>query len=108
MLGISPWLLSPKDCSDTVAISTPQFFTHLFFPLSRCIQKPISCVPTDGFQVIATLDNTGSSFNTELKYSRTVGRAYTNEVTESMSVSTTVEQSLTESFFGIFESTLGE
>merc|ERR1712079_982110 len=64
----------------------------------RCIQKPISCTPTDGFDVVLTCDNTRGIVPTRCTYSQTIGTRYSSSVTKGMSVSKAVEAEMSLGF----------
>jgi len=72
----------------------------------RCEQDPIICQPTDEWATIMQCDNTMSSVETTCAYSKTIGTTWTEETTNSFNIDASIEFSMTESFFGLFEDTL--
>jgi len=75
--------------------------------LWSCTQKFPNCVPEDGWTTITSLDNSESNFPTPFTFKQTIGTKWSQEVSESMSVSSRVEYSISENFFGIFEESIG-
>jgi len=72
-----------------------------------CTQKFPNCVPEDGWTTITSLDNSESNFPTPFTFKQTIGTKWSQEVSESMSVSSRVEASISANFFGVFEASIG-
>ena len=91
----------------------------------RCRQEPISCTPTDAFdvrigakifidafcntmiiKVVLTCDNTRGTFPTHCSYSQTIGTQYSSSVSHQISVSVAVESAVEASFFGLLSAGL--
>jgi len=75
--------------------------------LVSCEQRFPNCAPKDGWQPITSLDNSQSHVEAPFTFQQTIGTTWSNEVSESMSVSERVEESISENFFGVFEASLG-
>jgi len=73
----------------------------------RCGMTPVSCVPEDKFNVVLTCDGTGAILPTPCGYIKKIGTTFGDELSESISVSTTIEYEITASLFEIFEESLG-
>ena len=65
----------------------------------RCIQTPPNCQPDDGYDPVLVCDNTGGVVDTSCSYSHTVGTAYSNSMTEEMSISVGLKETITSSYF---------
>ena len=74
--------------------------------MCRCGMRHFSCVPEDRFEVVMLCDATQAQSDVECNYIKTIGTSYTETMSSSMSLDVTVENEMTEKFFGIFESTL--
>eukprot|EP00091_Calanus_sinicus_P019745 TRINITY_DN5071_c0_g1_i3.p2 TRINITY_DN5071_c0_g1~~TRINITY_DN5071_c0_g1_i3.p2 ORF type:complete len:154 (-),score=23.82 TRINITY_DN5071_c0_g1_i3:114-575(-) len=75
--------------------------------LWSCKQHFPDCVPSDSWIVITQLDNSQSNWETDFTFEQIKGTSWSHESSESMSVGTSVEASFKESFFGVFESSIG-
>jgi len=73
----------------------------------RCLQDPIICQPTDEWVTIMSCDNTRSSIETTCTYTKTIGTTWSQEATNSMSIDSSIEYSMTAKFFDMFEESLG-
>jgi len=72
--------------------------------MMSCRQRFPNCAPEDGWETIATLDNTGSSVEVPFTFQQTIGTTWSNEVSENMHTSSRVEASISVNFFAGFES----
>ena len=68
----------------------------------RCEQTLPNCEPEDGYDVVLVCDNTGGVVDTFCSYSHTVGTAYSEEMSEEMSISVGVSYSMSASYFELF------
>lgn len=73
----------------------------------RCGMKPVTCTPKDEWQVVLRCDATNAVETVNCNYIKKVGVVYSEEMSESMSVSTTISYKLTASLFDLFSETLG-
>merc|ERR1711915_808692 len=73
----------------------------------RCIQKKVDCDPEDFFEVVLRCDGRNAVVDTKCTYSKTVGTEFSNEISEGMSVDTTVEAEMSAQFWRIFEARMG-
>jgi len=73
----------------------------------RCLQDPIICQPTDEWVTIIQCDNTESSIETTCEYTKTIGTSWSSEAQNSMSIDSSIEYSMSASFFNIFEESIG-
>lgn len=74
---------------------------------TECDMSYINCTPEDQFEVIFTCDAIGAVVDTECRYTKTIGTSFSEEISASMSIDTTIETSMSTSFFGLFESSIG-
>ena len=44
----------------------------------RCVQDIVSCVPTDGMEVVTVCDNTEGIATIECSYTKTIGTQYSS------------------------------
>lgn len=75
--------------------------------LWSCKQHFPDCVPSDSWNIVTQLDNSQSNWETDFTFEQTKGTSWSHESSESMSVGTSVEASYKESFFGVFEASMG-
>jgi len=73
----------------------------------RCQQDPIICQPSDKYVTIMQCDNSNNDVESKCSYTKTIGTTWTSEVTNSMSIDTTIEYSMSASFFSFFSEELG-
>ena len=73
----------------------------------RCLQEPVDCSPEDGWEVVLVCDNTLGLTPATCSYSQTIGTAFSDSISEGMSVDTTVETELANQFWGLFSLGLG-
>jgi len=71
--------------------------------MMSCRQRFPNCAPEDGWETIATLDNTDSSVELPFTFQQTIGTTWSNEVSENMHTSSRVEESISGHFFSGFE-----
>merc|ERR1711892_624871 len=74
--------------------------------MMSCRQRFPNCAPEDGWETIATLDNTGSSVEAPFTFQQTIGTTWSNEVSENNHISSRVEESISANFFGEFGATV--
>jgi len=72
----------------------------------RCTQQPISCTPTDSFDVVLTCDNSRGTSPTTCTYSQTIGTQYSSSVSQEMGISVAIEAAMQAEFVGVFSSSL--
>ena len=72
----------------------------------RCNMKPVSCTPKDGYHVVLRCDATNAIESVNCNYIKKVGLIYGEELSESVSVSTTIAYEITASIFKSFSETL--
>lgn len=98
-------------CSGSCCPNTPSWHYILAYGFHsikcRCEQDPIICTPTDGWHTIMQCDNCQSDVETLCQYTKTIGTTYTSEAQESMSIDVTIEESMSTSFFKLFETQIG-
>jgi len=70
--------------------------------MMSCQQRFPNCAPEDGWETIATLDNTGSNVEVPFTFEQTIGTTWSNEVSENNHISSRVEESISANFFGEF------
>jgi len=73
----------------------------------RCQQDPIICQPSDHYVTIMQCDNSNNDFEAKCTYTKTIGTTWTTEASNSMSIDTTIEASMSASFFSFFSADLG-
>merc|ERR1712241_1523666 len=73
----------------------------------RCGMTPVSCVPKDDFHVVLRCDGTGAILPTPCGYTKKIGTTFGDELSETISISSTIEYETTLSLFEIFEASLG-
>jgi len=82
---------------------------HWCFPSykCRCQQDPIICQPSDHYVTIMQCDNSNSDVETKCTYIKKIGTTWSTEASESMSIDTTIEESMSASFFSFFSDDIG-
>ena len=73
----------------------------------ECVQQFINCIPEDDFHVIFEADGTNTVTDNIFEYTKTIGTTYTEEHSESMTVSVGVDTAVSAGFFKLFEAELG-
>ena len=73
----------------------------------RCGMKPVSCVPEDSFAVVLRCDATGAIDPVGCDYIKKIGTKWSNEMSESISVSATIEYELGVDLFELFSEKIG-
>ena len=68
----------------------------------ECSMTMPDCTPTDGWQTVAYLDNSGSSIPTQFTYQYTIGTSWSTEVSQGFNVDASVTATIQASFWGIF------
>ena len=72
----------------------------------RCVQKPITCTPVDGWHVVLSCDASNAVTPVSCTYTKSIGSSYSQSVNESMSLDTSIETELKVQYFGLFSSQL--
>lgn len=73
----------------------------------RCKQDPIICQPSDHYVTIMQCDNSNNDVEAKCTYTKTIGTTWTTEASKSMSIDTTIEASMSASFFSFFSADIG-
>jgi len=73
----------------------------------RCIQKKIDCEPEDSYEVVLWCDGRDAVVETKCKYEKTIGTAFSDEISKGMSIDVTIEAELSFQFWEIFEARMG-
>jgi len=75
--------------------------------LVDCRQHYPDCQPSDRWETVASLDNTGSSLPSEFTYTYEVGTSWSHEMSEEMGIDSTIESEISVGFFRQFETRVG-
>lgn len=73
----------------------------------RCEQKLPSCTPTDAFDTVVVCDATNANATSQCVYSKSIGSVYSDETSNSMSISTDISYQMQVSMSLIFSAELG-
>merc|ERR1712136_156069 len=73
----------------------------------RCKQDPIICSPSDSWVTIDEIDNTDNDNKAKATYTKVIGTTWTSEASESMSIDSTIEESMSAGFFNFFSDDIG-
>jgi|ERR1712179_29760 len=75
--------------------------------LVDCRQQYPDCQPEDSWKTVTSLDNTHSDLPATFTYKYTIGTSWSDQMSNSMDISTTISEEVKAGFFGIFEASIG-
>jgi len=73
----------------------------------RCQQKMPDCVPVDGWDAVLVCNNVDGSTVLDCDYQQSIGTVWSSSTSESFEIDTTIEETISAGFFGLFETELG-
>merc|ERR1711860_44798 len=73
----------------------------------RCQQTPVTCIPTDGYEVVMWCDNTAGNASVSCSYEKSIGTSYSQSMSHSMSIDTSISTEMSVDFFRRFSATIG-
>jgi len=72
-----------------------------------CKQHYPDCVPSDEWKTVASYDNSGSNLPSTFTYKYVIGTSWSTQMSEGMSIDSTVSAEMSAGFFDIFETKIG-